>query len=45
MVAFDALLKMLGDIMHRIWVEQSLFDGRFDGRRKGIGAVGADLAG
>jgi hypothetical protein len=33
MVAFDALLEMLGDIIHRLGMEQPLFDRCFDGGR------------
>jgi len=44
MVAFDALLQVLRDIMHGIRMEEPLFDRSFDCRGKGVGAVGANFS-
>jgi hypothetical protein len=45
MVTLDTLLEMLGDIMNRIRMQVPIIDLRLDCRRKGVGAVRADLAG
>ncbi|MBP2444032.1 hypothetical protein JOH51_001471 [Rhizobium leguminosarum] len=43
MVTLNALLEMLGHIMHGIWMQKPLVNRRFDRRWEDIGTVNADL--